>query len=520
MVLAAAVRAPADLDGALSARHHRHQIRSRAEVLGEPAAEPARLGHRQTAALRARAAHDVAERVGVGGPEVRSRDPVVERPQALLLHPLEEHVLLHREPHGPVAVGLGQISQHAHLTRGHVAERQPHGHVAVAGLLLRCGVGLAPAHEGIVHGLQLHRAGHDARADDRRHRGRGHGVHRRCGHRLPVGGALRLQLLGREPEGRAAGGHERLQFLHHLGPERLPSELLDHELHPVALTVLVVAVLVEDADHGLGHVLDLLHRQELVEHVTAHRHDGSAAGNREPEAALAVLDSGAQADVVDRCERVILGAALERDLELARQHGGERMPQEVAGQRLGVGIDVEDLARRRAHVGAAGHVAHRVAARLARGQPFVAQDPHRVFAVLQQHEVQLDVLPRRHVAEAARVLRRHRGERAHLPAAHDALRRLHAQHLHAVLALAVGAARQAIAPPVVGSHLAAFELAEKVHELVDVLLAGKVHASTPDHPGFVNCGHTSPPVPRLPAGPSRPPFRRSCPRRRRAPPAR
>ena len=55
-----------------------------------------------------------------------------------------------------------------------------------------------------------------------------------------------------------------------------------------------------------------------------------------------------------------------------------------------------------------------------------------------------------------------------------ALRNLDAQHLHvAGLALAVGAAHEPEHPPLVGRQLAALELLERRHELVDVGLAGK-----------------------------------------------
>ena len=83
----------------------------------------------------------------------------------------------------------------------------------------------------------------------------------------------------------------------------------------------------------------------------------------------------------------------------------------------------------------------------------------------------------------------------------DALRRLDAQHLDAVLTLAVGAARQPKAPPVVRGEFAALELVQQVDELVDVALVGKIQIGTPESPGVVNCGHTSPRPPWVPVGP-------------------
>ena len=67
-----------------------------------------------------------------------------------------------------------------------------------------------------------------------------------------------------------------------------------------------------------------------------------------------------------------------------------------------------------AGVRAAGDVAHRVAARLARRQAGVGEQAHRRLDVVQLHEMELDVLPRRDVAEAARVLLADVGERVEL----------------------------------------------------------------------------------------------------------
>ena len=77
------------------------------------------------------------------------------------------------------------------------------------------------------------------------------------------------------------------------------------------------------------------------------------------------------------------------------------MPQQIARQSFGVRRDVEDLGRRHAGVRARRDVAHGVAARLARRQARVGQPSHRQFDVVQLQEVELQVLPRRDVAEPA-----------------------------------------------------------------------------------------------------------------------
>ena len=62
--------------------------------------------------------------------------------------------------------------------------------------------------------------------------------------------------------------------------------------------------------------------------------------------------------------------------------------------------------------------------------------------------MELDVLSRGDVAEAARVARRHAGKRAHLRRGDDPLRGLDAHHLDAVLTLPVGPAHEPESPPV------------------------------------------------------------------------
>ena len=102
---------------------------------------------------------------------------------------------------------------------------------------------------------------------------------------------------------------------------------------------------------------------------------------------------------------------LKAILNLRGRRARERVTQEVAHERLRVRRDVEGRAR--AHLGqlARRHVAYRVAAGLARRQPHVVEAAHDAVSRLGHlHEVELDVLPRRDVPEAARVLVGHVGE--------------------------------------------------------------------------------------------------------------
>jgi hypothetical protein len=111
---------------------------------------------------------------------------------------------------------------------------------------------------------------------------------------------------------------------------------------------------------------------------------------------------------------------------------------------------------------------------------------------LEQDEVQLHVLPRRDVAEPARVLRRDAGDRAQLRRGQDALRDLDPQHLHAVLPLTVCAAQQTEPSPLERCDLAALVLAQHVDELIDVPFVGEIQARAPEHLRVIDDGHNSP----------------------------
>ena len=248
----------------------------------------------------------------------------------------------------------------------------------------------------------------------------------------------------------------------------------------------VVAEPVEDADDRLGDVQHFTHGQEVEEHVPRAHHRRRAAGDsdREPAlgAAVFLLDSREKADVVDRAADVIVRAALEGNLELARQRRAERMAEQIARQGFGVRRDVERLVGGDAGVRAGGDVPHRVAARFSGRQACVCQVAHRRLDVVQLEEVQLDVLPRGDVPEAAGVPLGDVRQRVQLRLAEDALRNLHAQHLGvAGLPLTVRAPQQPERPPLVRSDLAALETREHRDELVDVAFVGK------RQPGAAQC---------------------------------
>jgi hypothetical protein len=83
--------------------------------------------------------------------------------------------------------------------------------------------------------------------------------------------------------------------------------------------------------------------------------------------------------------------------------------------------------------------------------------------------MELDVLPRRHVTEAARVALRDEGEGAKLRTVEDPLGDLDPKHLRVPgLPLSVGAAGESKGAPGVGGDLAALVPFESEHELIDL----------------------------------------------------
>ena len=143
-------------------------------------------------------------------------------------------------------------------------------------------------------------------------------------------------------------------------------------------------------------------------------------------------------------ERSAVGRAVERGLDLARHHLRRRVAHEVAHVGAGVGRQVEELVLADAGPRVAGHVAHGVAAALARGQAGVGQLADRGGGVGQRDVVQLDVLARRDVALVQRhVLLDDVGEGVELVGRDAAARELDADHLDGGLALAVDALLEA-----------------------------------------------------------------------------
>ena len=91
------------------------------------------------------------------------------------------------------------------------------------------------------------------------------------------------------------------------------------------------------------------------------------------------------------------------------------MPQQEARQGFGIRRDVEQFVGGDTREGARGNVPDRIAARLASRDAFVRHTPHDRFDVGELEEVKLEVLARRDMREAARVVLGNVGQRLELP---------------------------------------------------------------------------------------------------------
>ncbi len=325
-------------------------------------------------------------------------------------------------------------------------------------------------------------------------------------HSRPVRRSLDRRAVGIERQARATGGLDFGQGAVDLGAPAIPAERLDEELHPVALPVLAVAQPVKHAQDRLGDVQDFAGRQEREQDLARPAVDRGAAAGGDAEAALDHLavasgfsrtssrvpraDRGAPAEIVNRGRDVILGAAFEGDLELARERRAERMPQQEARERLGIRRHIERLVTGDAGVRAGGDVAHRVAARFPRRQASLGERAHRRLDLVQPDEMKLHVLASGDVAEAAGVRLSGFRQRKELFRGSDALRDLDAQHLRvAGLTLSVGAPDQPERAPLVGRQLSALESLERGHELVDFRLARERQPRSAESLGIVDSRH-------------------------------
>ena len=133
----------------------------------------------------------------------------------------------------------------------------------------------------------------------------------------------------------------------------------------------------------------------------------------------------------DERARLVLAAG-ERDLELAAEVHRVRVAEQVERDGLGVGRDVERFGVADAGQRAGGDVADAVAARFARRDADGREPAEDLRRVVDVDEVELDVLPRRDVADVVGILLGQVRQHAHLLGVHAAERDLDAQHARGV----------------------------------------------------------------------------------------
>src|ERR1022692_1130429 len=423
-VMAAGVGAAAGLDG--EAAHPRVVVL--ADGLLQRGAQVHGLGDAEIAGVGSGAGDHIVDLTGAAGAEAKFAQGGIDPRQARQRKVRQNDVLVDGGAQQAIAGGGGKPRQAAQLVAGEVALIDGHGDGGVPRLLLLLHVAGEPRMVGGVAGSRLVE----------------HGEKGAVAERLRVG-LVSAEALGhnRRPLD-AAVLHDIVVLFGDLLLHPGEAAVAHHELHARGVLVLAVAVLIEDADDGFAPVEQALFGDELVEQLGLGRQRSQTAADDHAEASLAVANHGAEADVVDGALYAILvAAAVEGELEFARQVAGEVLAQEGVGEALGVGADVEDFVARNTGPGAGGDVADGVVAGLAVGEPDIGQEVHQVGDLVERDEVILDVLAGGEVTASAAELVGHARQLNHLARGEQPAGDFAAHHLDAGLTLSVDAMLQA-----------------------------------------------------------------------------
>ena len=277
----------------------------------------------------------------------------------------------------------------------------------------------------------------------------------------------------RDDRGQHPVGDQRAPPLEDLGDERLAAHLLDEELHAGTDAVAALALLLEQVECGDAGRQQVLGFGERLERDGLAGRGAQPAAQHDLVAGAAVL--GVQlrddADVVEAGAGIVVRGGGEGDLELARQRLVRGVAQQGPDHLVGGGLHVQHLvgvhARQRRH----RHVADRVAARLAGGQPGQRHDPQHVGDLRQRDAVELEALARGDVADPRRGVAvgddRHGLELARVE---PAQRGLDPDHVGVGgLADPVDAEVQALRPELVVGDLAVGEPADQLLEVGDLV---------------------------------------------------
>ncbi len=213
----------------------------------------------------------------------------------------------------------------------------------------------------------------------------------------------------------------------------------------------------------------MLRRQELADHLADDRGTPQASAHQHFEAERAAgVALEVQPDVVDLGRGTIRRRAGDRDLELARQVGEFRVQRRPLAHDLAPRARILDLVGGDAREMIGGDVAHAIAAGLHGVHLHAGQLREDVRHVFQLRPVQLQVLARGEVAEAAVVAARDGRERAQLVRREQPVGNRDAQHRR--VALHVQAVAQAQRLEFVLGELAREETPRLVAKLRDTLI--------------------------------------------------
>ena len=382
----------------------------------------ARIG--QCAQVATRAGDHVGEQADIGRGEAVFARRQPQCAQLALEHPGQHQVLVVRDAQLAAAEAISQCGGTFHLigrdvARGQAGTLERQRHRAVAGQAV--GVHVAP---------QPALVGRQRVGDGCRHRG---GWRRR---RQEV--VLQPSQFGRGHQHRGRVGQQGLELGIDGVDEALPLGL-DQDLDARLEGVVAPTVEVVDAHHGLDEDEDLRPGHEVVHRRGDHRRSPHAAahGHRETDLAGGVAAQG-QADIVPGGGGAVLARTADGDLELARQEGEFRVQRAPLAQQFAVRARVDLLVGGDAGQRVAGDIADAVAAGLDAVHVDFGQQVHDVGGARQRDPVELQVLPRAEVAEAAAFAGQagvlqvevacNARQLAQLPAGQPAIGHGHAQH--------------------------------------------------------------------------------------------
>ena len=293
----------------------------------------------------------------------------------------DQQVLPDREPQRAAAEALGDLGQAAHLLGGDAADRQHDAEIVEARLLLGVHADMAVL---VGHRPRIE---HDAR------------------HATQRGAVFLLDLL----------------------QEFVAAHPIEHVFQPRLGAVGAVAVGDEGAHHGAGHLHAFLGLQQHAGLVREILVAGDAA-ELQAEVDAVRRARGDEADVVGVFQHRHLAAAVEGDVELARQAVHLAVIEDVVMHRAAQRPRVDQLLRVDAGGRAAGDVADIVGARAARGEAERLHGEQQVDRMVGRDLADLQVGARRHVGIAAAEGVGGIGQAAHLPGVQDAVG--HAQPAH------------------------------------------------------------------------------------------